>query len=128
MSQLETMAVSLRRSLKWICLPVKPLERLWELKGKKTKTKQPAIKKGDTTTQKSYRRRRGWGGEISQAAVFCVPLILSFLPSSSAWVSSSVAISPCSWEELRRPCLSTTHKDTSEGLWAAYAMSSLIVR
>lgn len=34
MSQLETMTVSLRRFPKWIYLPVKPLEKLWDLKGK----------------------------------------------------------------------------------------------
>lgn len=80
MSQLETTAVLPRRCPKWICLPVKPLERLWDLKGKKTKQKQLTKKKGKHNYSKELRKKVGVGW-WNQPSCCILRATNSFFPS-----------------------------------------------
>lgn len=63
------MTVSLRRSPKWIYLPVKPLERLQDLKGKKQTNRQKTPRTGNIITQELRKK----GEKMNQVANFLSP-------------------------------------------------------
>lgn len=78
MSQLETMTELLRRSPKWICLPVKPLKRLWDLKGK-NKTKQQELEHNHS---KELRKKAVGGNQPSCCILHASNSLFPSLPFS----------------------------------------------